>query len=557
MSLFGALFSGVSGLAAQSDAFGAISDNITNVDTVGYKQVQNEFQTLVTEPMTATNYTSGGVGYAPTSLVDQQGLLQSSTSTTDLGITGNGLFVVNSVADPTAANGQYLFTRAGSFTANKAGDLVNTAGFFLQGWPIDANGNIPVDQSDLTELQTVNVNSLTGIATPTTAVSLEANLESSQTPGINGATLASNGSLGIAGNVDVGTATGLANNDAFTLTDGGVTDTFTYVTSGASASAGTFTTLQDLTNAINATTNLTASLSSGSTPTLTVTDPTQTSAVVVGGTLNGSGGTPLFAGSGTASYTPGDIADGTIQPQFETSLGIFDSQGGTRQLTLGFVKDGTAANQWQAEIFVQPPTDADETTQPNGLIASGTVSFNSNGTLNVAGTTLPSTLNIAWNPSLGLQASTISLGIGTDGATNGLTQFDTPSQQISSTVNGTIFGAFTGVSISSAGIVSAQFANGQTKNLYQVPLAVFNDPDALSNQTGDAYGLTPGAGQLSLLQPSTGAAGKITPSSLEASTVDLGTQFTDMIIAQQAYTAAGKIVTTADQMLDVTLQMIR
>ena len=144
-----------------------------------------------------------------------------------------------------------------------------------------------------------------------------------------------------------------------------------------------------------------------------------------------------------------------------------------------------------------------------------------------------------------------------DGTASGLTQFDTPSQQISSSVNGTIFGAFTGVTVTSAGIVTAQFANGQTKNLFQVPLAVFNDPDALSNQTGDAYGLTPGAGQVSLLQPSTGAAGKITPSTLEASTVDLGTEFTNMIIAQQAYSAAGKIVTTADQMLDVTLQMIR
>jgi len=407
----------------------------------------------------------------------------------------------------------------------------------------------------LTALQTVNVNSLTGTATPTTAVSLEANLESSQTAGINGATVSSNSSLGISATTDVGGATKLVANDTFTLTDGGVTDTFTYVTSGASAAAGSFTSLQDLTNAINATTNLTASLSSGGTPTLTVTDPTQTSPVVVGGTLNGGGGTPLFTGSGTASYAPGDIANGTTPPQFETSLGIFDSQGGTRQLTLGFVKDGTAPDQWQAEVFVQPATDTDETTQPNGLIASGTVTFNSNGTL--ASTTLPSSLSIAWNPSLGLQNSTIALNLGTPGDTNGLTQFDTPSQQISSNVNGTIFGAFTGVTISSAGIVTAQFANGQTKNLYQVPLAVFNDPDALSNQTGDAYGLTPQAGQVSLLQPNTGAAGKITPDTLEASTVDLGTQFTNMIIAQQAYTAAGKIVTTADQMLDVTLQMIR
>jgi flagellar hook protein FlgE len=553
MSLFGALFSGVSGLTAQSDALGAISDNITNVDTVGYKRTVDRFSTLVTTPASGTTYTPGGVTVSPLGLVDQQGLLQASSSPTDLGITGNGLFVVNTVINPTATDGQYEFTRAGSFTADSNGNLHNAAGLFLQGWKIDANGNIPLNRSDLTALSTVNINGLTGTATATTAVSIKANLQASQTPGVTNPLLDSNAAIVVAAGTDVATATKLANTNTFTLTSGGVTDTFTYE-SGAPGGVGQFHTYGDLVTAINATSNLTASIVNGQ---LVVSGNNPTSTITTGGTLAGAGGTALFTTTAAPTYTPGDMASGTVTPQFERSLGIFDSQGGTRNLTLAFVKDGTGADQWRAEIFVQPPTDTDQTVHPNGLVASGILAFNTDGTLDGAKTTLPSALNITWNPSLGVSNSAIALNLGTNGQADGFTQFDTPSQQISSKVNGTIFGAFTGVNVNETGIVTAQFSNGQTRNLFQLPLAVFPNPDGLTNQTGNAYGLTPAAGQVSLLQPETGAAGKISPGTLEASTVDLGTEFTNMIITQRAYSAAGKIITTTDQMLDELIQLKR
>ena len=142
MSLYGALFSGVSGLASQSSAMGAISDNITNVNTIGYKGAQVNFQTLVTKQVSVTEYSPGGVQSKPRNSIDVQGLLQSSSSSTDLALSGQGMFVVNTDSDPaTSGNGMFAYTRAGSFKVDKSGYLQNVSGFFMQGWPLTPTNN--------------------------------------------------------------------------------------------------------------------------------------------------------------------------------------------------------------------------------------------------------------------------------------------------------------------------------------------------------------------------------------------------------------------------------
>ena len=94
MSLFGALQSGISGLAAQSTAMGAISDNIVNVNTVGYKNNTTSFQTLVTKQTSSSYYSPGGVQPVSKQGVNVQGLLSSNSSSTALAVSGNGYFVV-------------------------------------------------------------------------------------------------------------------------------------------------------------------------------------------------------------------------------------------------------------------------------------------------------------------------------------------------------------------------------------------------------------------------------------------------------------------------------
>ena len=181
MSLFGAMISGISGLNAQSQNLGTISDNISNLNTIGYKGTRSQFSTLVTTSGSVSTYSPGGVRAAPFALVDRQGLLQSTESPTDLAINGNGFLVVNEASSPTTGD-DYLYTRAGSFTADKNGNLVNTAGYYLQGWKTDNNG-VPLT-SNLTVLNglaTVNVRGLGGSATATSNVTVAANLPATAT----------------------------------------------------------------------------------------------------------------------------------------------------------------------------------------------------------------------------------------------------------------------------------------------------------------------------------------------------------------------------------------
>lgn len=127
MSIFGALQSGISGLAAQSSAMGAISDNIANVNTIGYKVTNTRFSTLVTKQTTSTLYSPGGVQSRPRQEISAQGLLSSTSVSTDMAISGNGFFVVNQAANPGEGD-MWAYTRAGSFGLDDNGYLVNTGG---------------------------------------------------------------------------------------------------------------------------------------------------------------------------------------------------------------------------------------------------------------------------------------------------------------------------------------------------------------------------------------------------------------------------------------------
>ena len=203
MSLFGALTSGVSGLSAQSSAMGAIADNVTNVNTIGYKSTNVQFQTLVTAQVSLTQYSPGGVQSSPQTGVDVQGLLQASTSATDVAISGQGFFVVNEAAQPGVGD-LFAYTRAGSFGVDSDGFLQNVSGWYLQGWPLQPAGNSTTGFATVTvgadtfikayqdtdgttvaindnivsrdDLRPINLNTIGGTAQETTAIRLGANL---------------------------------------------------------------------------------------------------------------------------------------------------------------------------------------------------------------------------------------------------------------------------------------------------------------------------------------------------------------------------------------------
>lgn len=186
MSLYGAMSSGVSGLSAQSSAMAAIADNISNVNTVGYKNAHVDFETLVTKQATQTQYSAGGVQSRPYVTADMQGVVQSSSTDTHIAISGDGFLVVNTVSNPTTSN-QFMFTRAGAFTQDNEGYLRNTGGYYLQAWPTDALGNVITPEGSNSAfpntniistdyLETVNLNRVTGTAEATSEISSSANL---------------------------------------------------------------------------------------------------------------------------------------------------------------------------------------------------------------------------------------------------------------------------------------------------------------------------------------------------------------------------------------------
>lgn len=213
-------------------------------------------------------------------------------------------------------------------------------------------------------------------------------------------------------------------------------------------------------------------------------------------------------------------------------------------MTLAFLKTGP--NAWVGEIYATPASDV---TATGGLLASGAVAFNGDGSLDLAASDpgMFAALTPTWTNGAG--TGPITIGLGTNGGLDGLTQFGGTSSLISSTVDGGLLGSVASVKISDAGIVSAVFEDGTTRAVYQLPLANFQNPDALTRLPGNAYAVSDDSGGVAINAPGSLGAGMISAKTLEASTVDLAQEFTNMIRFQRAYSASSKIVTTVDEML--------
>ena len=557
MSINSALLAGVSGLIANSSALATISDNIANSNTVGYKTVDTSFADIVTNSSVQGDYDAGGVLASAQQLVNQQGNATQTSSNTDLSISGQGMFVVTSNAAPTVTDTR-SFTRAGSFTLDANGNLQNAAGLYLQGWPVAADGTVTVDPSSVASLQTINVGQVGGAATPTTQVSLNANLNSGQTLSAS------------ATNVATATASGAnwsynlpanAANVSYTITDSTGATVYSSTQAGVASGANTFN--------WNGATNAGGQATVGGAYTLTVAATDASGAAITPVTTEVAGGYDPATNS-MAAY---DATTGAgTKPDFTISIPISDSQGGQRTLQLDVLKS-SAPNTWYAELVATPASNVtDGAGLSNGQIATGTIAFNSDGSINMAqssvfgGTTTPTiTLGASgttpaagqasWASSLGIGASDINLAV--DTAPGGLTQLASTSVTQSVDTNGTQFGNLTSVDIDDQGFVTAVYDNGVSRKIAQVALATFQNPDGLKSISGDAYQVSSTSGAYNLKVPGTAGAGTISPSTLESSTVDLSQQFAGLITTQQAYAASAKILTTADQMLQSLVSIIQ
>ena len=116
-------------------------------------------------------------------------------------------------------------------------------------------------------------------------------------------------------------------------------------------------------------------------------------------------------------------------------------------------------------------------------------------------------------------------------------------------------GSFSNVSIDDSGNVVVNYTNGESKTVAQVPVTTFNAPDALQSQNGQAYTATAASGTPLTNATGSNGAGSLVVGSTEDSNVDIATEFTKLITAQEAYSANAKVVTTADQLATTTINM--
>jgi flagellar hook protein FlgE len=179
MSLFGSLTAAISGLTSQSRALGNISDNVANSQTVGYKRVDTDFVSYITQSSN-TNNTPGAVIARPSYTNSVQGTIEQSEAPLALAIGGQGFFSVAGTKG--SLNGlpifdeRQFFTRAGDFGLDQDGYLVNGSGYFLQGWPADAAGN-----PDRTTLSPIRLNQQVFNPVATGNIQLAANLPADAT----------------------------------------------------------------------------------------------------------------------------------------------------------------------------------------------------------------------------------------------------------------------------------------------------------------------------------------------------------------------------------------
>ncbi|MGY5776421.1 flagellar hook protein FlgE [Rhizobium sp. LEGMi135b] len=444
MSIFGSMKTAVSGMNAQANKLSTVSDNIANVNTTGYKSATTSFSSLIL-PSGGGNYNSGSVETNVSYSVTQQGDTVSTSSSSDLSIQGAGFFVVQ------GADGKTVLTRAGDFTPDANGNLVNSAGYTLMGYSY-ASGAPAVVVNGFDGLVPINVNQ-SGLAnSPSTSGSFTGNLNSNATVVVPSST-------------------------------------------------------ETLPSANKATT----------------TASTQKSSVVGYDKLGNTVMYDIYY-TKTQAATPAVAADPTATPPVAAVAAKPD--------------------QWEVAVY----RNADAATgsgssfpYSSGPVATSTLTFDTSGNMTSGG-------------SFTITDPTTAGSIAMD-----LTKMTQKASDFASTgsTNGQAAAAVTGVTIDKNGVVYANYAKGDPKAIYQIPLATVASPDKLTLMSGNVYQANADSGVTVTSFANSNGLGYIQSSSLEASNVDLAGQLTDMIQAQKSYTANSKVFQTGSDLLDVLVNLQR
>src|SRR6266566_116781 len=276
-----------------------------------------------------------------------------------------------------------------------------------------------------------------------------------------------------------------------------------------------------------------------------------------------------FASTNASATTKSSIsanlpANAAVGDTFNISMTVFDSLGTPNSVQITWTKTG--ANAWTAGFGDAEPASDPTANPPNGTGgASIAITFNPDGSL-ASTTPAPATLSITgWTDGAAdmTGATAIALNFGTVGKKDGLTQLatadDTPAiGNVKINSDGLPFGTLSKVSIATdgSGSVDATYSNGQTITLYKLAVSTFSDPNGLGAHSDGMYSATSASGNPTLETSGTNGAGTIFGSELESSTTDTSGQFSNMISAQQAYSAASQVITTVNKMFDTLISAV-
>ncbi|HEX3353857.1 MAG: flagellar hook protein FlgE [Terriglobales bacterium] len=246
-------------------------------------------------------------------------------------------------------------------------------------------------------------------------------------------------------------------------------------------------------------------------------------------------------------------ASAAVGDTFSTPITVFDSLGTSHVLTFTFTKTG--ANGWSYALSLPPGDFTPAVTippTPAGQVATGTLTFDANGNLttpaaDVTGITVPTLSDGASNLSFSWKLF--------DGTTSLVTQVAGPSSTSATQQDGGSSGGLVDFNIGADGTVSGSFSNGKTAPLGQIALANFADLQGLQRDGNNDFSETLASGQAVIGTAGTGGRGSLSGGGLELSNVDIATEFANLIVAQRAFEANAKAVTTFDQITQDTINL--
>lgn len=577
MSITRAMFSGLTGLNANSQTIGVAGNNIANVNTTSFKRSQAHFETQVSQTLKngsapssvlgGTNPAQAGLGTRLAAITRDfsDGGLQPTGVATHAAVEGNGFFIVEQ-------SGSRRFTRDGTFQLDRDFNLVTSSGARVQGYGVDTDFTVVPGL-----LQDVNIPlGVLTIAQATENVNIGGNLNTGGNVATQGSIIESEALFS-----DAGATTPAVAGDALTSLFGA--DGSARFPAGAVLNLGTITRggaeLPSRSFEINAV-NTTDSDGNGTTlgdfmafiEDITGIDTTASNAPGV--TVNALGQVIVESNTGVANQLlidPGDIIanSGGVNSQpftspwniaqeadgesARTSFIAYDSLGNPLNIDMITVLEDKNSTGTEWNFYIHSDDDSDL----NKFMSRGSLSFDTNGQFTLA---QGGSFVIDRTDTGSLDPQNITLQFtdpnGTLGSLTALSGLDT-SQVNSLQQDGTPIGTLEDFSVSEDGTITGVFSNSLLRDLGQLPLAMFSNTAGLSEVGGNMYANASNSGSPQIVAGGTGGSGRVIGRALELSNVDLAQEFISLISAQTGFSANSRIISTSDQMIQELLSTIR